>query len=121
MKDAKEIAELVERELARISDTALVDRIRELLVTPYPVEREWDYGAPGERFPCWTVLEHHASNTGIAFCSEGFGPSDPWGLVFLSGSQMSIGRDDAWFVSLEDAVRNSMAWGRPNPEGYEVQ
>jgi hypothetical protein len=111
----------VERELARIRDAKLARRIRELLVNPYPVERAWDYGTTEERFTCWTVLEHRPSNTGIAFCSHGFGPSYPWGLVFLSGPHTGIGMDSAWFVSLEDAMRESIAWDGPNPDGYEVQ
>jgi hypothetical protein len=53
------------------------NRIRELLVTPHPVERAWDDGSRGEHFVCWTVLEHHPSNTGIAYCLQGFGPSSP--------------------------------------------
>ena len=117
----RKISDRVERELERITDRRVVEKIRPLLITPYPVERLWDYGAPGQRFTCWTVLEHAESNTGIAFCSEGFGPADPWGLVFLSGPHMNIGMDCSWFVSLEDAFRESMAWQEPNPEGYEVQ
>lgn len=102
-------------------EVKLADRIRELLVTPLAVERLWDYGAPDERFTCWTVLEHTASNTGIAFCSQGFGPSYLWGLVFLAGPHMNIGMDSAWFAYLDDAMRNSMARDEPNPESYEVQ
>jgi hypothetical protein len=119
-EEATAISELVQRELQRITDARLADRIRELLITPYPVQRAWDYGAPDTHFTCWTVLEHRPSNTGIAFCSEGFGPSYPWGLVSVSGTHMGIGMDCSWFVSLEDAMRNSMAWDGENPEGYEV-
>jgi len=121
VQDVKDISSRVEQELKQISDTKLVNRIRELLVTPHPVERAWNYGARDEHFVCWTVLEHHPSNTGIAYCLQGFGPSYPWGLVSLSGSHMSIGMDSSWFESLEDAMRDSMAWDGPNPEGYEVQ
>jgi len=121
MENAKAIKALVERELAGIRDASLVQTIRALLVTPYPVERAWDYGTADERFTCWTVLEHKPSNTGIAFCSRGFGPSDPWGIVFLSGPRMSIGMDSAWFASFEDAIRESAAWDGPNPEGYETK
>jgi len=117
----KEVSDLVAREVESVTDRRLADQIRALLVTPSPVERLWDYGAPDRRFTCWTVLEHRESNTGIAFCSEGFGPSDPWGLVFLSGPHMNIGMDSSWFVSLEDAFRNSMAWQETNPQGYETQ
>jgi len=115
----QEVSALVERELIAIGDEQLVRKIRGLLVSPYPVERDWDYGMPAERFTCWTVLEHPASNTGIAFCSEGFGPSSPWGLVSLSGEHISIGMDAGWFTSLECAMRDSMVWDGINPEGYE--
>jgi len=100
-----------------MSDSRLVDRIRELLVVPYAIERLWDYSEPDQRFLCWTVLEHVPSNEGIAFCSEGFGC--PWGVVSLSGPDMSMGMDAQWFRSLEGAMRECMAWDGPNPAGYE--
>ena len=120
MLTAKDVSSFVGEELAKITDAALLARIRELLVSPYPVERDWDYGRAGEKFTCWTVLEHPASNTGIAYCSEGFGPKDPWGLVSLSGDHMSIGMDCGWFPRLESAMRESMAWDGQNPENYEI-
>jgi hypothetical protein len=121
MRSLKEVSDLVEREILGIAEARVADRIRQLLVVPYPVERLWEYGAPGDRFTCWTVLEHPESNTGIAFCSEGFGPSYPWGLVPLSGPHMGIGMDSGWFVALEQAFRDSLAWNEPNGEGYESQ
>jgi hypothetical protein len=121
MADQSAVREYVESELSRIGDERLLARIRELMVEPYPVVRGWDYGKPGESYVCWTVLEHRESNTGIAFCDHGFGPSDPWGLVFLSGPHMSIGMDCSWYRSIEDAIRESPAWVEPNPPGYEVE
>jgi hypothetical protein len=115
MLTSQMVSSLVNVEIARINDAALLARIRELLVTPYPVEREWDYGNPGEHYSCWTVLEHPSSNTGIAYCRQGFGPSDPWGLVSLSGDYTGIGMDSGWFPTLESAMRDSMAWDGPNP------
>ena len=120
MLTANEVSSLVSEDLMRITDAALLARTRELLVVPYPVERDWDYGRVGERFNCWTVLEHPPSNTGIAYSSQGFGPSHPWGLIFLSGEHMGVGMDSAWFSTLESAVRDSMAWNGPTPEKYEV-
>jgi hypothetical protein len=114
------IARLVDEELAGISDPALGAAIRRLLVTPYAVDRHWDYGHPSEKYTCWTVLEHPPSNTGIAYCELGFGPLHPWGLVFLSGEHINIGMDCAWYASLEDAMRESCAWDQPNPPGYAV-
>ena len=119
MQTKEDISKLVREELARVADERLAQRISELLVEPYCVDRAWDYGAAGVTYPCWTVLEHIQSNTGIAYCTEGFGPADPWGLVFLTGPNISIGMDSGWFLSLEGAMRDSMAWDGPNPEGYE--
>jgi len=120
MLSPEEVSSIVGKELACINDSALLSRIRQLLIKPYAVEQDWDYGRDGERFTCWTVLEHSPSNTGIAYCQQGFGPSDPWGLVFLSGKHMGIGMDSSWFPTLESAMRESMAWDGPNPENYEV-
>jgi hypothetical protein len=75
LKDTKEISNLVEREIDRITETKVRDRVRELLVVPCAVERLWDYGQPGQHFICWTVLEQPLSDTGIAFCGHGFGPA----------------------------------------------
>jgi hypothetical protein len=118
MLDEEAIDALVDQELMRVTDAKLAARIAELRVKPYCVERAWDY-EDGTSYPCWTILKHPATNTGIAYCSQGFGPSFPWGLVFLSGPNMSIGMDSGWYGSLEAAVRESMAWDGPNPEGYE--
>lgn len=120
MLTSTEVSSLVSEELMRITDSALLARIRELLVAPHPVERDWDYGHVGERFTCWTVLEHPPSNTGIAHCPQGFGPSDPWGLVSLSGDHMGMGMDAGWFSTLASAMRGSRSWSRPNPEKYEA-
>lgn len=72
--------------------------------------REWDYGSADEAYPCWSVLDHLTSNTGIAYCDQGFGPNSPWGLVMLSGSShMSIGMDCGWFESFMAAYMESTA------------
>ena len=107
---SERVRALVDAELSRITDAKLAARIRELLVPPRPVEREWDYGPPGQTYTCWTVLEDPDSNSGIAYCEEGFGPTFPWGLVFLTGEYLSIGMDAGWFDTLEEAMLNSMAW-----------
>ena len=120
MPDRDAISLLLDRGLAAIHDAALAGLVRELRVTPDPVERDWDYGEPGQKYVCWTILEHRPSGTGVAYCEEGFGPSHPWGLVFLDGPHMSIGMDSAWYASLEDAVRESMAWDGENPASYEL-
>src|SRR5262245_35461620 len=71
--DADTLKALVERELQQLSDSVR-SQIRGLLVEPKAVLRNWDYGKPGEQFPCWLVLAHQNSNTAIAYCESGFGP-----------------------------------------------
>jgi hypothetical protein len=121
MLNSSSIAAIVTEQLSRIHDPNLAATLQPLLVEPAPILRDWDYGAPGEQFVCWSVIEHPASNTGIAYCEQGFGPTSPWGLVFLSGSHMSIGMDSAWYCSLEGAFRESMAWDGINPLDYESE
>ena len=53
--------------------------------------RGWDFGEPGQKFPCWIVLDHLPTNTCIAYCENGFGPSYPWGLLFIKGQHLSMG------------------------------
>lgn len=105
-----QIQALVDAEISELLDQRVVSHIRSLLVAPTAIMREWDYGAPGQSYPCWSVLDHTKSNTGIAYCEFGFGPGSPWGLVFLSGtSHMSIGMDSGWFESFLEAYFDSMA------------
>jgi len=55
-------------------------------------------------------LNHERSNTGIAYCEEGFGPERPWGLVWLSGDdRMSIGMDSGWYGMFMEAYFESFA------------
>ncbi len=90
-----------------------------LLVKPRLEDRPWDYG-PDQTYPCWIVLEHPPSNTGIAYCAEGFGPRSPWGLLFLRGEHLGMGMDAGWYTKLEDAFRESRACDLPSPVGYQV-
>jgi hypothetical protein len=100
---------LLETELSALKDQRVMTHVRSLLVEPTAVTREWAYGKPGDRYPCWAILNHSDSNTGIAYCESGFGPRCPWGLVFLSGIHMSIGMDSAWYEHFLDAYFESMA------------
>lgn len=104
-----EITALIEREIVSLSDERVISNIRSLLVKPSEVMRAWDYSKVPISYPCWSVLEHPKSNTGIAYCESGFGPRTPWGLVFLSGSQLSIGMDSGWFAFFLEAYFESAA------------
>jgi hypothetical protein len=108
--DAEALRALVDSELEHLSDARVKAQIRRLLVASQPVLRDWDYGKPGEQFPCWPVLSDSTSNTGIAYCESDFGPRNPWGLVWLEGDekqQMSMGMDCGWFPTFLDAYFDS--------------
>ncbi len=120
MADKDIIQEMVDAELSRIADAGVLGAIKPLLVSPRCEMREWDYGEPGQTFACWIVLDHVSTNTCIAYCKYGFGPSFPWGLLFITGQYLSMGMDSGWYANLEDAFRASTAWDGENPPGYEV-
>ena len=107
---APRLIEIVTAELGQLSDPRVLAHVRALLVPPIPVIRGWDYGTADEAYPCWSVLEHTKSNTGISYCESGFGPKSPWGLVVLSGTEhMSMSMDSSWFPRFLDAYFESMA------------
>ena len=116
---AKDIESHVRDELDRMAGPEEL-AVRSLLVVPRMEKRAWDYGAAHQTYPCWIVMEHPASNTGVAYCAEGFGPDSPWGLLFLRGPHLGMGMDCSWYASLEDAFRESKACDLPLPPGYEV-
>lgn len=109
--DAEKILSAIETELEQVSDLRVVRHIRSLIVTPAVVMRPWDYGDEDIEYPCWSVLEHEKSNTGVAYSEYGFGPSYPWGLVALTGSRddMSMGMDCGWYPCLVEAYFESFA------------
>jgi hypothetical protein len=96
----------IQDELSSLRDPRVRAHIERLLVEPKPILRAWDYGQPGEKFLCWTVLEHPFTGTAVAYCEQGFGPQCPWGLVFLNGDErrLSIGMDSGWFPKFLQAV-----------------
>lgn len=115
-----DLEKVVEAEIPRIAQPELIACIRHHLVLPRCEQREWDYGIQRVTYPCWVFAEHPASNTAFAYCEQGFGPNEPWGLLSIRGEHMSIGMDSGWFTRLEGAFRDSMAWDCVNPPGYRV-
>ena len=112
---------LLEAQVRLIDQPDLTTFVRSRLVTPQIEHRIWDYGEPWQTFPCWLCLADQPTNTGITYCEQGFGPAYPWGLVFLSRRHSSIGMDSQWYVSLEDAVRESQFWEGKNPPWQATQ
>ena len=110
MTDEESIASILRTQLDEISGDSIRDQIRRLLIAPRVEHRVWDYGSDEQTFPCWFVLEHLESNTGIVYCDEGFGPRCPWGLMFLTGEHLSMGPDASWYPDLGAAFLESMAY-----------
>jgi hypothetical protein len=107
---ATSLGAIVEGELATVRDNRVVTHVRSLLVPPAVEMRAWDYAATKTTYPCWIVLAHPPSNTGIAYCEFGFGPRSPWGLRFLEGTEhMSMGMDSGWYGLFLDAYFESKA------------
>jgi hypothetical protein len=109
--DADTLKDLIDFELIDLFDRRIVHHIRAHLVEPALELRDWDYGEPGQRYPCWIVFRHASSNTGIAYCEQGFGPRCPWGLLWIGGegSPRSIGQDSEWYTTFMETYFNSFA------------
>jgi hypothetical protein len=110
--DAHYLRNLIQDEVTTLSDARVVTQIKKLLVEPRVVLRNWDYGEPGQQYPCWIVLDDPAHPySAIAFCEYGFGPTIPWGLVSSGDTvgDMSMGMDSEWFLTFLDAYFASWA------------
>jgi hypothetical protein len=102
----EEVAVLVQRELAAIEDSEVRNALRRFLVPPLRHLRNWDYGAGGEQYPCWTVALDRDLDIALLYSEHGHGPSDPWGMVCASGKPW-FGMDSGWFLRFEDAFIES--------------
>jgi hypothetical protein len=102
---------LVEDELTTVLDTRVVAHIRRMLVEPYVLLRSWDYGEPGQEYPCWIVLKDDPSGSAIAYCEYGFGPHCPWGRVWSGAEERhrSMGMDCSWYTRFLNAFFEAMA------------
>jgi len=113
------ITQLVENEIAKIDQLELIEVIQNHRTTPRVESREWNYGYAS--YDCWILIENSKLNCAIAFCESGFDPESPFGVLAAHRGDLSMGMDSEWYLSLEDAVRNSSLWNGENPPGYEVQ
>jgi hypothetical protein len=106
--DALDVQSLIDAEVATISAQAVRKLFAQHCIAPRLEMRPWAY-ATGTSLPCWIVFEHRASNIGICYSEQGFGPRCPWGLLWLEGGRQDMGDDSGWFQTLEEAVRDSCA------------
>ena len=118
---APDVTAFARRELEAIADPVVREALSQRLVDPELHLRDWEYGAPGERYPCWTVAKDLPSDCALVYSLHGHGPGNPWGLVALSNAW--FGMDSGWFLRLEDAfVESSMGgalciWDVISPDG----
>jgi hypothetical protein len=118
------VASLVRGELQNIRDDTVRQALASRVGEPARHLRDWDYGPPSQRFPCWTIVADPSSDTALVYSLFGFGPPSPWGLVSLS--QPGFGMDCSWYSRLEDAfIESHMAsplpiWDLVSPDGHIV-
>ena len=119
-KVARNVAEILDKAISEIPYPDVVAAIHKYIVTPRVVLRNWDY-KENTQYPCWIVAVHPESQTAIAYCEYGFGPSSPWGLLNEPSDFNEMGMDCSWYSRLEDAIRQSKMWDGELSPGYEVQ
>jgi hypothetical protein len=111
---AEDLAVLLDRELTAIAADDRRDGVHDFMVEPFPRQLESEYDR--HSIECWVVAQ--SSDLQIVYSDEGFGGSYLWGIV--AASRKWAGRDDDWFVSLDDAFINSGLWKGLLPDDYEV-
>jgi hypothetical protein len=106
-----DVAALIRDDMRTLHDARVVVHVTSLRVTPpRQLLLAWAYGAAGEAFDGFLVLDHPRSGTAIAYCHEGFGPATPWGLVCTKRESLpSMGMSEGWFPRFLDAYFESMA------------
>lgn len=105
-----DVVALVRDDMRALHDARVVEHVTSLLVAPpRPLRLAWPYGAAGEEFEGFLVLDHPRSGTGIVYCQQGFGPANPWGLVFTDRGPLSTGMSDGWYARFLDAYFESKA------------
>jgi hypothetical protein len=110
--DAGELRTVLGAELGKLRAVEDQTRLADHLVEPSELRCAWDYGEPGQTYPCWLVAEVRARDVGIVFCEHGFGPKCPWGLIRLpkpdDPAPPHMGDDSSWFDTLAEAFDNAV-------------
>jgi hypothetical protein len=115
-----DVRELVTTEFNQIANPELKEQLARFLCEPFLQVRTWEYSKNKENLPCWIIAELGKHDLGLAYSEFGHGSSgDHWGIVKLSDSY--FGRDDSWFLVLEDAFINSGFYDGPLPGNYEIR
>jgi hypothetical protein len=118
-EQTKDIKNLVGAEMAKIAGIDLRKEIAQYLIEPVREMRTWDYSTSGERLPVWIVAKFPGHDVELAYSEFGHGVrGDRWGIVLRSDDR--FGRDDAWFLRLEDAFISSGRYSSPIPDDYGI-
>jgi len=116
----EEFEVLMSSEISKVNQTEMLELIKSIKGQVRSETRIWNYGIENQEFTCWVAFEHLATKTSIVYCNKGFGPNYPWGLLSTNTPNNDMGIDSQWYISLEDAIRNSDFWHGTNPKDYEV-
>ena len=110
MTNAAQVAALLEEDLRNLRDPRVRASIQAFrLPTPRLIRLAWDYGKPGDTYDGWLVFEDLERRVGIAYCEQGFGPKNAWGLINVGESCPSMGMDSRWFRRFMDAYLDSFS------------
>lgn len=69
--DSESLRLLIRAQLARVRDARIVTHILSVLIEPYAIMRQWDYGEPRRQYLCWMVLKDSATGAENPISSEG--------------------------------------------------
>lgn len=120
--DAKKIEALFEAEYRLATYIPLRDALVPFLCQPFVRMLSWSYGNDQPDIACWIVADLRPEKEGmtLAYCEAGHGAyGHTWGIV-MKDAQWA-GRDDSWFLRLEDAFISAGVWHQPLPEEYEIR
>ena len=117
IETAEQMKRLVAQELDRFH-TVEKGFFVPFITPPRLYSLTWDYSPEPASYLCWLIAELQPKGIRIFYSESGHGKHHPWGVI--PGWTDSYGRDDSWFISLEDAVINSGCWSGELPEGYEI-
>jgi len=118
----EDLKQLIEAGLAAATYIPLRETLTPHLIEPFVLMLVWPYSKPLAEFPCWIIadLGFHSPGLTLAYSAHGHGSyGNPWGVVRTTDT--SFGRDDSWFICLEDSFINSGAWKQPLPSEYEIR
>jgi hypothetical protein len=117
-----DIAALLEAEYGASTHIPLREALAPYICHPYERVLRWPWSSQKPDAACWIVADLASKKEGVtlAFCERGHGErGDHWGIVLKSDTV--IGRDDSWFLRLEDAFINAGVWSEPLPKEYEIR